>query len=90
MKHLFLKYNQECSFEAFPEPEIRNTREVWLLIGGYMSPKEGTEYDPIHIHNICQKAFSENPDYAGRKTQPATSLNVLAKSAKKIYRLGLQ
>lgn len=28
MKHLFLKYNQECSFEAFPEPEIRNTREV--------------------------------------------------------------
>lgn len=89
IKHLFLKYSQECSFEAFSISGKEHKGSMTFGRQMHIS-KKSTEYNTIHIHNICQKAFSENPNYAGRKTQPATSLNVLAKPAEKFCGLGFQ
>lgn len=89
IKHMFLKYNREYSFEALSISGEEH--KGGMIFGRQMHvSKKSTEYNAIHIPNICQKAFSENPNYAGKKVQLATSLNGLAKSAKKIYRLGLQ
>lgn len=89
INHLFLKYNQEWSFEAFFISGKAHKGSMTFGRQMHIS-KKCTEYNTIHIHNVCQKAFSENPNYAGKKIQLATSLNVLAKSAKKICRLRLQ
>lgn len=60
------------------------------MVDRYISAEKSTAYNTVHTHNMCQKAFSENPNEARKKTQHANSLNMLAKSTKKICELGLQ
>lgn len=86
IKHFFLRSSWELVLRHALHLRWGMQRRYGLGRQAVISRK-GTKCSNIHT---SKKVCSKNPNFAGKKTQPAASLNMLVKSAGQICRLGFQ